>query len=155
MKLDIQELNRQRRGHPFYWFPDETPGLYETEDIDVEDKIVHAHFFGPSQDWYITELDPMADPMRVTIETQRDGGQERDYGPTVYTGSILVEFEPRVGEGYVPWDNCSEEQILRYLKGFRSFDPPDEGDWFSNLLKHIEQVEPGLWFYRIERAWDD
>lgn len=58
MNLNLPETLRQRRGHDFYVFPDETPALYATEDIPLADKTVWAHFFGPSQDWHIVEVDP-------------------------------------------------------------------------------------------------
>lgn len=58
MKLDLLEKNRTRRGHPFFWFDDDTPELYDTEEVAMDDKTIWAHFFGPSQDWYIAELDP-------------------------------------------------------------------------------------------------
>jgi len=38
------------------------PALYSTEDVPVEEKLVHAHFFIPSQqlpfDWFLMELSP-------------------------------------------------------------------------------------------------
>ncbi len=33
------------------------PGLYETEDIPLESKMIHLHFFIGSCDWYIAEYD--------------------------------------------------------------------------------------------------
>lgn len=57
MQLDIPETQRARRGHDFYVIPDETPALYATEMIGLSDKTIWAHFFGPSQDWYIAEVD--------------------------------------------------------------------------------------------------
>ena len=36
---------------------DALPGLYDTEDISTDDKIVHMHFFIGGSDWWITEFD--------------------------------------------------------------------------------------------------
>ena len=33
------------------------PGLYETEHISIQDKIIHAHFFIGESHWFITEFD--------------------------------------------------------------------------------------------------
>lgn len=57
----LPQTNRKRRGHDF-WPTSATvrkiPGLYQTEDVPVDEKIVHLHYFGPSQDFYIVEVDP-------------------------------------------------------------------------------------------------
>ena len=33
------------------------PGLYETEGIELKDKLIYLHFFIGSCDWYISEFD--------------------------------------------------------------------------------------------------
>jgi hypothetical protein len=33
------------------------PKLYETEQIDAEDKMIHLHFFLAGSDWFIVEYD--------------------------------------------------------------------------------------------------
>tara|TARA_B100000614_G_C14473237_1_gene463408 strand:+ start:660 stop:989 length:330 start_codon:yes stop_codon:yes gene_type:complete len=33
------------------------PGLYETDHISIQDKIIHAHFFIGESHWFITEFD--------------------------------------------------------------------------------------------------
>ena len=33
------------------------PGLYETEHIPLQEKLIHLHFFIGGCDWYITEFD--------------------------------------------------------------------------------------------------
>ena len=33
------------------------PGLYKTEDISIDDKIIYLHFFIGRCDWYIAEFD--------------------------------------------------------------------------------------------------
>jgi Protein of unknown function (DUF2958) len=35
----------------------EIPNLYETDDIQLEDKIIHLHFFLGGCDWYVAEFD--------------------------------------------------------------------------------------------------
>lgn len=35
----------------------EVPGLYETEQTPLADKIVHAHYFVGACDWYVMEID--------------------------------------------------------------------------------------------------
>lgn len=49
------------RGHRFYPSDEvlaNIPGLYETEDIRLDDKVLHLHYFVGGSDWYIAELDP-------------------------------------------------------------------------------------------------
>lgn len=60
MRRVRRELNRARRGHNF--FPPvaverKVPalGANDVPDMDVEDAIVHLHYFSPSGDWYVTE----------------------------------------------------------------------------------------------------
>ena len=33
------------------------PGLYSTEHISTQDKIIHAHFFIGESHWFLTEFD--------------------------------------------------------------------------------------------------
>lgn len=57
--MSFPEIHSEQRGHDFY--PDNLdtfPPLYSTEDMTVSDKTVLAHFFGPSQDWWLVEYDP-------------------------------------------------------------------------------------------------
>ena len=52
--------NKQRRGHEFQMPQDiqrNIPKTYGTDDIAIADKIVHAHYFSPSGDWYVVEMD--------------------------------------------------------------------------------------------------
>ncbi len=39
------------------------PGLYETEDVPLKEKLVHLHFFINGCDWYICETDKGKDIM--------------------------------------------------------------------------------------------
>lgn len=59
----IIELNREYRDHNF--LPDDIshiPVLYETEEVEADDKIIHLHFHIPHSmqafDWWIAELRP-------------------------------------------------------------------------------------------------
>ena len=36
---------------------DRIPGLYETENITAEEKLIHLHFFIGGCDWYVAEYD--------------------------------------------------------------------------------------------------
>ena len=53
------EPQRYKRGHKL--LPQELverlPELYETEDTQLEDKVVYAHYFSAGADWYVCELD--------------------------------------------------------------------------------------------------
>jgi Protein of unknown function (DUF2958) len=55
------ETLRQLRGHRFIP-PKEVlskiPPLYGKEETALADKIVRVHYFSPSSDWWLTELDP-------------------------------------------------------------------------------------------------
>lgn len=57
--MNMEEVDK-RRGHRF--LPPEPelstiPDHYETEDVDLEDKIIHLHLFVGGCDWWIAELD--------------------------------------------------------------------------------------------------
>jgi hypothetical protein len=51
----------KRRGHRFQppaAVLGKVPKLYMTEDVPLDEKILHLHYFASSADWYIAELDP-------------------------------------------------------------------------------------------------
>lgn len=53
----LPEKQRVRRGHDFY--PQNAmPALYETENLDPADKVIAAHYFVGSCDWWLVEYDP-------------------------------------------------------------------------------------------------
>lgn len=55
------ETRRAQRGHTFYPTAEELatiPPLYETENVSLEDTVIHLHYFTGSSDWWIAELDP-------------------------------------------------------------------------------------------------
>lgn len=49
----------RERGHKFLTgsMLEEIPDLYATESTPLEDKMIHAHYFSSSGDWYIAEID--------------------------------------------------------------------------------------------------
>jgi hypothetical protein len=54
------EVNRSRRGHAFLTkaMIQTIPALYATEQVDLPDKQLLAHYFVGGCDWYVAELDP-------------------------------------------------------------------------------------------------
>lgn len=55
----LPETQRRRRGHGFY--PTKgagLPALGATSDVPEAEHVVRAHYFGPSQDWWLVEYDP-------------------------------------------------------------------------------------------------
>ena len=59
--LEPQEVNRVRRGHRFYPTAAElvaVPRIYETDDTDLAEKVLHLHYFGGACDWWLAEYDP-------------------------------------------------------------------------------------------------
>lgn len=53
------EVNRRRRGHDFLMSAmiRTIPKLYVTEDLPLDEKVLHAHYFVGGCDWYVAELD--------------------------------------------------------------------------------------------------
>ena len=57
MRTQLPETQAARRGHAFY--PQNlTPGLYDTEDTALAEKIITEHYFTSAGDWWICEYDP-------------------------------------------------------------------------------------------------
>lgn len=57
--FELPETLLERRGHVFYGEELKTiPPLYATEEIEAENKMIWAKFFGGPMTWYIAELDP-------------------------------------------------------------------------------------------------
>ncbi|GIF74187.1 hypothetical protein Asi02nite_37050 [Asanoa siamensis] len=57
----LEETHRRRRGHPFYppaKLAATIPPLYATEKLADGDKVVHLHYFGGSNDFWLVEYDP-------------------------------------------------------------------------------------------------
>jgi hypothetical protein len=53
------DVNAERRGHEFlpHHIAVTIPALYETEDVPMLDKVVHAHYFVGGSDWWVFEYD--------------------------------------------------------------------------------------------------
>ena len=67
------------------------PGIYETEDTEIEDKIIHLHFFIGSSHWYIAEYDPKH---------------------RIFFGYAILNGDTRMAEwGYIPYDELRQIRI--------------------------------------------
>ncbi len=57
----VDEMNRELRGHVFYPPADAVagiPGLYGTEKVPLDEKVIHLHYFVGRCDWWLVEYDP-------------------------------------------------------------------------------------------------
>ena len=87
------EVNRRRRGHIFLTSDllRTIPRLYATEDMPLQEKVLHAHYFVGGCDWYVAELD---------LETgDAFGYADLDCGEWGYFN--LVELEQTVVHGWL------------------------------------------------------
>ena len=67
------------------------PGFYETEDTELDDKIIHHHFFVGSSHWYIAEYDP----------------EHR-----LFFGYAILNGDIRMAEwGYIPYDELRQIRV--------------------------------------------
>lgn len=109
----MEETQRRLRGHQF--MPTKVqmrkiPAMGATESTPAEDKIIGAHYFCASADWYIAELDP---------ETGQAFGYARlaTYPEGAEWGYIdLAELEaarlrPFVVERDMYWSPCKFSEI--------------------------------------------
>ncbi|MEU7802640.1 UvrD-helicase domain-containing protein [Micromonospora arborensis] len=54
----LRETQRHRRGHDFYPPADaDIPALYDTDGIPRAQKVIHAHYFSASSDFWVAEYD--------------------------------------------------------------------------------------------------
>lgn len=52
----LPQICKELRGHEFYpQIP--IPALYETEDIDAENKVIHTKYFHPAGTWLVAEIE--------------------------------------------------------------------------------------------------
>lgn len=52
----LPQICRELRGHDFYpTIP--IPALYETEDVDADNKVIHAKYFHPAGTWLVAEIE--------------------------------------------------------------------------------------------------
>lgn len=96
MHLGLTETQRERRGHDFYEIPVQTPRLYATEKVAPKDKTIWVHYFGPSQNWWIAEVN--SDGMAFGYADLGFGGGEwgNIYLPeleavNVHGGLVIIE----------------------------------------------------------------
>ena len=94
------ETQRKRRGHNF--LPPKSvkvPGLYETDSIKAEDKIIPLKYFSAAGDWYIAEADfETGEAFGYVILGGMPEGQEWGYIDlheleelNLYRGLVIVE----------------------------------------------------------------
>jgi hypothetical protein len=64
----------------------------------------------------------------------------------------------KIGD-WQPWTAATESIIKQYIRAVAFFSEEYVGnimdDHFTPRLQSLEQIEPGLWKYRIERPYDD
>lgn len=59
--FELPESQLIRRGHVFFGEQLKTvPPLYSSEEIEADDKVIYAKFFGGPMTWLIAELDPVS-----------------------------------------------------------------------------------------------
>lgn len=102
--------------------------------------------------------------MRITIETEHNGGQLRSYGPHTWIGTVFVETTCLNDDGtlgHESWDHADEKIIGQWLRGvvpwYEPLDPPSSSidEWSKPRLKSLTQIEPGLWRYLVEANFID
>jgi hypothetical protein len=91
------------------------PKLYETEDIPLQDKKIHLHFFIGASDWYICEWD------------RKD----------TFFGFAILNNDYQMAEwGYVSF---SELKSLK-LNGWLEVDCEIEEDWKVRKASEIDKI---------------
>ena len=86
----MPEWNRTERGHAFYEGLDDSPRLYETENIPKNEKVVHAHYFLGNSDWYILEVSTQLEAFCYAILGGHEEGQELVYQSLIELETIKV-----------------------------------------------------------------
>lgn len=91
------------------------PGLYETEQVPLEDKIIHLHFFIGGCDWYIAEFD----------------------GNDLFWGFAILNNDLQCAEwGYVAF---SELKAIK-IDGWLEVDCEIEDHWKVKKASEIEKI---------------
>ena len=91
------------------------PRLYETEDIQLKDKLIHLHFFIGGSDWFITEYD----------------------GNDLFFGFAILNNDYQMAEwGYVSF---SELKAIK-VNGWLEVDCELEEHWKIRLAKEVETI---------------
>ena len=119
----MNETQRRRRGHAF--MPPKAilrrvPKLYGTESTPVEDKTIWVHYFSPSGDYYVAELDPETNEAFGFVRYQQYPPGEWGYisleelEQASYTARIMGRLVPMVGvERDMHWTPCKFFLIKR------------------------------------------
>ncbi len=94
---EINRELRELREHAFYPTDAEResiPSLYETEDVPLDDKIVHARYFVRNGvgEWYIFELEQGDETRRLAFAMCDLGYAELGYVDLIALESLRVEL---------------------------------------------------------------
>ena len=74
---------------------DSIPRLYETEDVDLKEKVIHLHFFLGGCDWYVCEYD----------------------GGDIFWGFVILNNDFQCSEwGYISFDELKKIQVQGWLE---------------------------------------
>jgi hypothetical protein len=92
------------------------PGLYETEDIPLKDKLIHLHLFIGGCDWYIAEYD----------------------GEDLFWGYVILNGDLEMAE----WGYISFEELKR-IKIPPGFEIDCETCWQIKKAIQIEKIRMG------------
>lgn len=92
------------------------PRLYETEQTDLQDKIVHLHFFIFGSDWYAVEFD----------------------GEDIFFGYVILNNDDQMAEwGYF---SLSELKAINV----NGFEIECDQYWTPKLAKDINKIRKGM-----------
>ena len=95
----------------------ELPRLYSTDDTEVDDKIIHAHFYIGTSHWYVAEYDP----------------DERIF----FGFAILAGDRMNAEWGYIPYD----EMIAIRIDATTQLTVVAEGDTQTGVIRIPVEVE--------------
>ena len=108
------------RGHAFYPPADvlaTIPGLYDTEDISYDDKVLHLHYFVGGADWYIAELDQETGEAFGWAQLVPDGGEwGYIYLPELATLEVRVPFPLLVDRDCWYTPTTAREALARFAR---------------------------------------
>ena len=91
------------------------PRLYETEGVELKDKLVYLHFFIGSSDWYITEFD----------------------GEDTFWGYAILNGDDQMAEwGYVSFTELKEIKV-----GYVEIDCELEKFWRIKPASEIDNIK--------------
>lgn len=93
---------------------DRIPRLYETEDIPLEDKEVHLHFFIGGCDWYIVEYD----------------------GDDIFFGYAILNQDYQNAE----WGYISLQELKSIKVGWMEIDCETENAWSIRTAKEVPEI---------------